>query len=31
MQTSGHNLGLIFSDLVVSEVRAGYTPFTVTD
>jgi hypothetical protein len=31
MQTNGHNLSLIFSDLVVSEVRAGCTPFTVTD
>ena len=30
MQTNGHDLCLIFSDLVVSEVRAGYTPFTVT-
>jgi hypothetical protein len=31
MHTIGHNLSLIFSDLVVSEARVGYCPFTVSD
>lgn len=30
MQTNGHDLSLIFSDLVVSDVAAGCAPFTVT-
>ena len=29
MKTSGHNIVLVFSDLVVSVVEAGYSPFTV--
>jgi hypothetical protein len=29
IETNGHNLTLVFSDLVVSEVAPGYRPFTV--
>ena len=30
-ETNGHNLRLVFSDLEVSEVRSGYSPYTVED
>jgi hypothetical protein len=30
VETNGHDLSLIFSDLVVTELPAGHTPFTVT-
>jgi hypothetical protein len=29
IETNGHNLSLVFSDLVVTEVGAGFSPFTV--
>jgi hypothetical protein len=31
MHTIGHNVSLIFSDLVISEVRVGSCPVTVSD
>ena len=30
VETNGHNLTLVFSDLEVSEVNEGYSPFTVS-
>ncbi|WP_185949204.1 hypothetical protein [Microbispora sp. KK1-11] len=29
-ETSGHDITLVFSDLQVTELPIGYTPFTVT-
>lgn len=31
IETNGHNISLVFSDLVVTTVRPGYTPFVVPD
>lgn len=31
IETNGHNVELVFSDLVVEAVESGYTPFTVPD
>jgi hypothetical protein len=29
VETNGHNINLVFSDLIVDEVPVGYTPFAV--
>ena len=31
IETNGHNINLVFSDLSVRQVASGYTPFTVPD
>jgi hypothetical protein len=31
IETNAHNIGLVFSDLVVAAVQTGYTPFVVPD
>jgi hypothetical protein len=31
IETNGHNISLVFSDLVVTTVQPGYTPFVVPD
>lgn len=31
IETNGHNISLVFSDLSVSVIGAGYTPFAVPD
>jgi hypothetical protein len=31
IETNGHNLSLVFSDLTVQTVDSGYAPFVVPD
>lgn len=31
IETNGHNISLVFSDLVVDVLEPGYVPFTVSD
>lgn len=31
IETNGHNLSLVFADLIVDTVSAGHTPFVVSD
>jgi hypothetical protein len=31
IETNGHNISLVFSDLSVDTVAVGHTPFLVTD
>ena len=31
IETNGHNIALVFSDLSVDRVEPGYSPFTVVE